>query len=160
MRALAAAAVLLMVSACQAPPPAEMTDAERAQIEAEVNAIHAEFWDAWRETDVNGGMAYYYNSPALAFGMDGQLVSGWTTLNELAQSLNIASQAISFAESQATVLAPDVVYVREQGIASETLTTGVITPESAFAFTCVWVRQNGEWKVHFAHLSKPPPESP
>ena len=36
MRTIAAFAVLLIVAACQAPPPAEMTEAEIAQYEAEV----------------------------------------------------------------------------------------------------------------------------
>ena len=36
MRALAAVFVLLLVSACQAPPPAEMTYTERAQVADEV----------------------------------------------------------------------------------------------------------------------------
>ncbi len=39
MRALPALAVLLLVSACQAPPP-EMTEAEIAQIEADVFGVY------------------------------------------------------------------------------------------------------------------------
>ena len=44
MRYLVAVFVLLLASACQAPPPPEMTDAEIAQIEAEVlEAIETNF---------------------------------------------------------------------------------------------------------------------
>jgi hypothetical protein len=51
MRTLAALAVLLLVAACQSPPPTEMTQAEIAQIEAEVNEW-AEAWvDVWRAND-------------------------------------------------------------------------------------------------------------
>lgn len=51
MRALAAFVVLLFVAACQAPPPAEMTEAERAQIEAEILEV-AETWvDGLRQFD-------------------------------------------------------------------------------------------------------------
>jgi hypothetical protein len=39
MRTLAAVAVPLLVAACQTTPPPEMTEAERAQIQSEVEAV-------------------------------------------------------------------------------------------------------------------------
>jgi hypothetical protein len=47
MRALVAVVLLALISACQAPP-AEMTEAEIAQVEAEVMEWAEGFLDAWR----------------------------------------------------------------------------------------------------------------
>jgi ketosteroid isomerase-like protein len=63
MRALAAVAVLFLVSACQAPPPSEMTDAEKAQIEAEAQQAINDRWDAYEamvtEMDLDTWLSYW-----------------------------------------------------------------------------------------------------
>ena len=53
---------LAFLAACQ-PATTELTEEQKAEIAAEVNAINAGFWDAWRATDFDQGMSYYYNSP-------------------------------------------------------------------------------------------------
>jgi uncharacterized protein (TIGR02246 family) len=62
MRTLAAVAVLLLVAACQAPP-AEMNEAEIAQIEAEVrqelNDLISEFADAMLRGDAEAVMSLF-----------------------------------------------------------------------------------------------------
>mgnify|MGYP001822653937 CR=1 FL=1 len=50
MRVLLAVAVLMLVAACQAPP-AEMTEAEIAQIEAEVMQFADDWMDAWKDME-------------------------------------------------------------------------------------------------------------
>ncbi|NIN49579.1 MAG: hypothetical protein GTN62_05645 [Gemmatimonadales bacterium] len=57
------------------------------------------------------------------------------------------------------VLAPDVVCVTQLGTVSVTDTAGVTGPEIAFAYTAIWVRRNGEWKVLLGHESIPAPEA-
>ena len=57
MRTLAAVACLMLVTGCQAPPPAEMTDAEIAQIEAEVVALMENAFEGIRQLDVDMVMA-------------------------------------------------------------------------------------------------------
>jgi ketosteroid isomerase-like protein len=160
-RIVLAAFALTVLAACQ-PATTELTDQQRGELAAEVELLHGQFWDEWRAADVHGGMSYYLNSPEFAFAMEGQLLNGFEATHDVVHEMftNIASQTITFAESQTAVLAPNVVYVREQGVYSLTDTLGVTGPEMAFAFTANWVRSNGEWKIYFAHESAPTPETP
>ena len=137
-----------------------MTEEQKAKTAAEVNILHAEFWDAWRETDIERGMSYYRNSPEFTFTRNGQIINGFAALDELVKSLNLASQVVTFAESKTTVLAPDIVYIVEHGVYTMTDNEGVTSPETTFAFSGLWVNHEGEWKIHFVHLSEPTPETP
>ena len=68
MRALAAVTVLALVAACQAPSP-EMTEADIAQIEAEVTEL-AEAWvNAWNdvETDCETAIDHWHPDHMLYF---------------------------------------------------------------------------------------------
>ena len=57
MRTLAAIAVLMFVNACQGPPPAAMTEAELAQIQADVMSWADQWIESSRSLDVDGVMA-------------------------------------------------------------------------------------------------------
>ncbi len=153
-----AAFALPVLAACQ-PTSNELTDYQKGEIAAEVELIQGQFWDAWGVND-GGGMSYYNNSPDLALSMEGQLVRGWATVNDIVESSAWTTQEITINDSQITVLAPNVVYVMDQGTYTESFDTGETGPETAFAFTGIWVRQSGEWKVHFGHVSYPTPETP
>ena len=53
MRRLAVAALsLAFLAACQ-PATIELTEEQRAEIAAEVEALHAASWDAWRAADLD-----------------------------------------------------------------------------------------------------------
>ncbi len=159
MRRLAPAVLsLAFLAACQ-PATIELSEERKAEISAQVNAVKADFWDAWRETDVEAGMSYYLNSPEFVFVNDGLPINGWTAVNQFAQSSEIASQTITLVESKATVLALDVVHVAEHGTYSTVAVSGETGPEVAFAFSGLWVNEGGDWKVHFAHLSRFMPET-
>ncbi len=163
MRRLAFVALSLafLATACQ-PATTELTEEQKAAIAAEVNAINAELLDAMNEVDADRVMSYYLNSPELVEAFAGHLVVGFAALDDLAQRVfaMVASQAITVTESRTTVLAPDVVCVVLQMTGTFTDTSGVTVPEIAGASTLIWVRRNGEWKVHFAHSSTSAPEAP
>jgi hypothetical protein len=147
---------LAFLVACQ-PATTELTEEQKAEVAAELNAIKADFWDAWREWDVDRGMSYYHNSPDFIWANEGLLI-GWEALNEAARAANLESQAIAINESRVTVLDVDAVHMVEQGTYSETDTDGVTGPEMTFAFSALWLRSNGEWKVHAVHVSRLPAE--
>jgi heat shock protein HslJ len=157
-RIVYAAFALTVLAACQ-PASTELTDYQKHEIAAEVELLHGQFWEAWRVYD-GRGMSYYRDSPEFTFALDGQLLNGFDAVNDAVQSSDVATQEITFNEVQITVLAPDVVCTMEQGTYTETDADGATGPETAFAFTAIWVRSDSEWKVHFAHASTPTPETP
>ena len=152
--------LLLVAVACQ-PATMEMTDAEKAAIADEVNAINAEFWDVWRDGDFDRGMTYYYNSPDLAFAMEGAVDYGYDQVDAKYRPnfANVASQILRVTHSQTTVLAPDAVCIMETARFSQTDRDGVTTPETDLALTSIWMLRDGEWKIHLAHESLPTPET-
>ena len=156
-----AAFALTVLAACQ-PATTELTDYQKAEIAAEVELLEGQFWDVWRRMDVEAGMSYYYNSPELSFAWDGQVLVGWTSGYDAseANSAIFVSQTINFTDSWTTVLAPDVVLVTQHGTRAWTDPDGVTSPELTFAWTSVWVRRDGEWKVHGAHASHVAQEGP
>ena len=148
------------LAACQ-PATTELTEEQKAEIAAEVNAINAEFWYAWRATDFDQGMSYYYNSPDLAFGFDGAVDYGYAEIDAKYRPgmAGVASQDITITSSETMVLAPDVVCTMETATYTATDTAGVTGPELSVAVTSIWVHRDGEWKIHIGHESFPPPES-
>jgi len=161
MRRLALAVpALAFLAACQ-PAPTDLTEEQKAEIAAEVNAINIEFFDAWRQADFDRGMSYYYDSPEFAFAYEGEVHYGYAEVEARFRPgmANVASQDITMTSSETMVLAPDVVCTMEAGTYSTTDTDGVTGPDGEFAVTSVWVRSNGEWKIHIGHESFQPPET-
>jgi uncharacterized protein (TIGR02246 family) len=152
--------MLVVFAACQTATM-ELTDVEKAAIADEVNAVNAEFWDAWRDADFDRGMSYYYDSPDFVLAFDGAVDYGHATVDAKFRPIfaSVASQTLTVTDSRTTVLAPDVVCIMETGTWSQTDTAGVTGPETDLALTSIWVLRDGEWKIHIAHESLPTPES-
>ena len=161
MRRVALAALsFAFLAGCQAATT-ELTDEQKAEIAAEVNAINTEFWGAWRQGDFDRGMSYYYNSPDLALAYEGVVDYGYAEIEAKYRPgmANVASQDIAITSSETTVLAPDVVCTMDAGTYAVTDTNGVTGPQSAFAVTLIWVLRGGEWKIHIGHESMPSPQT-
>ena len=157
-RAILAAFALTVLAACQ-PATNELTEEQKAEISAEVNAIHADMWDAWRAANYDLGVSYFERE-GFQFAYEGA-VYGYSGFEEIWRPAfaSIASQVITIAESQTTVLAPNVVCIMDAGTYTQTGEDGITTPEESFAFTGIWVHQEGEWKLNLMHESVPTPES-
>jgi SnoaL-like domain/Prokaryotic membrane lipoprotein lipid attachment site len=160
-RTLFAALALTVLAACQ-PATTELTDGQKAEIAAEVNALHADFWDAWRAADVDRGLSYYPNIPEITYATDGDLFVGPSEVEDQARSwgADLASQTITITESHTTVLSSSIVCINERATYSQTNNAGVTAPERVFAGTYIWVLRNGEWKVEISHESGPISENP
>ena len=160
-RFVLAAFVLSVFAACQ-PATTELTEEQKAAIAAEVNALHTESMNAWEHAEFDRGMSYFRNSPEFIIANDGNLFVGYDVAYDAFQPAfdNIEGQTFRTIESHTTVLAPNVVSVMYKGTWIEHYTTGEDGPETTFAFNTIWVRQNGDWKVNFAHQSTPNTESP
>jgi len=159
-RFVLAAFALTVLAACQ-PASIELTDYQKAEIEDEVQLLHDQFWDAWRETSVDRGMSYYLNSPQFTGAVEGQLIHGFAAFDDLARSVfaNVARQSIRIDESQTTVMAHDLVCVIEHITYTQTDTAGETGPEYTSAITLAWALRDGEWKVYHFHSSSPTPEN-
>ncbi len=157
---LAALSLAFMATACQ-PATTELTEEQKAEIAAEVNAINAEFWDVWRAADFDRAMSYYHNSPDLAFAMEAVVDYGYAEIDAKYRPgfASVASQTLTVTHSRTTVLAPDVVCIMETARMSQTDTAGVTGPETDVALTNIWMLRDGEWKIHISHESLPTPES-
>lgn len=140
-------------AACQ-PAATGLTDERKAEITAEVSAINAGYWDAWRAADWDRGMAYYLDSPDFVWAAGGVLTFGLSALEDLRPGFNtVASQTFTFRDSRIIVMAPDAASVAAIGTWAQTDTAGVTGPGRDFAWTATWIRRNGEWKIHLVHMS-------
>ena len=158
-RAIVAAFALTVLAACQ-PVTTELTEEQKAAIADTVSAVNAEFWSALEAAEFDRGMSYVYNSPEAVWGYAGVVDFGWDAIYARYSPMfeTMASQTLTFTESRATVLTPDVVCINQIGSAIPTDTAGVVGPEENFAVLTVWVRRDGEWKVQFGHESVLIPE--
>jgi ketosteroid isomerase-like protein len=147
--------LMLVVAACQ-PGTTELTEQQKAEIAAEVNTLNTEYWDAWRAADWDRGMAYYLDSPDFVWVAGGAAFFGSTVLEEYRDGFaHVASQTFAFRDSRTIVMAPNAASVTALGTWAQTDTAGVTGPARDIAWTAIWIRRDGQWKIHLAHLSYP-----
>ena len=160
-RIVFSAFAVIVFSACQSATT-ELTEEMKAEIAAEVELLHGQFWDAWRAADVDRGLSYYPDIPEAAYATEGDLFFGPSEMENQARSwgADLASQTITFTESHTTVLSSNIVCINARATYSQTDNAGATAPERVFAGTYVWVLHNDEWKVQFSHESGPYPETP
>jgi len=160
-RFIIAAFALTFLAACQ-PATTELTEEQKAEIAAEVNAIHSEMWDAWREADVPKAMSNYLDSPEFTLALQGQLISGFGAFDEMVGSIfsNVESQTITVDETQTAVFAANTVCVVEHVTYTMTDTDGITSPEYTAVLTSLWIKNDSEWRIHHYHNSSPTPEQP
>jgi len=159
-RIVLAAFALTVLAACQSATT-ELTEQQKAEIAAEVELLHGQFWDAWRAADIDRGWTFYPDIPEVSYATDGELFVGLSAIedNDRSNFAHIASQTITITESHTTVVARNVVCINELAKWTVTDTSGATTPERVFAGTYVWVLRDGEWKVQFSHESIPASDS-
>ncbi len=152
------AAALIAAAAC-APAPAELSDDDRQAVHDEVAAQLESFWQVWRQADFDRGMALYDDHPDFSFASEGTMWRSRAAADSAFRPTfaDVQSQNVEFEETHIVVLGRDHVYSAQRGTYSQTLADGTTTPPSTFAFTMVWVRSNGEWKVRLGHHSEPSP---
>jgi ketosteroid isomerase-like protein len=154
---LAAAAVAV---SCGGPSGAVLSDAERATLTDSVTARSAEWRAAVQRADAAAILAFYHDGPETAVVNASDLLQKEATLGWLAASLPNAmmalrSQAITATDQRFAVLDRDAVVETAVGEWTGTDTTAATT-SSHFAFTRVWVRRDGTWKIIHSHLANVP----
>ncbi len=154
---LPALAFCIAAVACQ-PATTELTEEQKAAIADTVNALLDDYWDAWRDVDFDRGMSFFLDAPETAFASADQVDYGLATLDSKYRPFmaTFESQEITLADSRTTVLASNAVYTMQRGTYVQTDTAGVVGDTLPFAYSMVWVRRNGEWKVLAGHQSDAP----
>ena len=158
-RFLLAAFALTVLAACQ-PATVELTEDQKAAISDTVNTLMTEYWDAERSADYDRARVYVHASSETVFACPtGRLFHPFEVFDSRSREVwgSIAEQDVQIAETRTTVLAPNVANVMQRGTFAVTDTSGVTLPETNFAFTALWVRQEGGWKMLQMHRSGPNP---
>jgi uncharacterized protein (TIGR02246 family) len=98
--------------------------------------------------------APFLDGPAAAFGSAGGLVLGTAQLrsNITTAYRSLRGQRFETMEQRVGVLGPDAAVTTGWGNFTSTDTTGT-EAQGLQAFTFVWVRQEGTWRVLQAHFS-------
>jgi uncharacterized protein (TIGR02246 family) len=138
--------------------PPEMTEAEIAQIEAEVEAATNEWWAVWSAgEDYDRFVAIYADDPDVHWISDGVPYFGRAEMdaNFRPAMENMRGQENTRVEWRTIVIAPDVAYTVRINDIVQTDLAGISGPTVRYAETLVWVKRDGEWKVLFGHGSTP-----
>jgi ketosteroid isomerase-like protein len=152
-----AVAVLVLLSACQAPP-VEMTEAEIAQIEAEVEAATNEWWEVWSAfEDFDRFMTFVADEPETLWIADAVPTFGKAAIDANFRPVQDAFQRQdnTRVEWRTIVLARDVAYTVRINDCFQIDLEGNPGPTVRYAETMVWVKRDGEWKVLIGHGSTP-----
>ena len=129
-------------------PSAEMTEAERVAIVAEVEAYLAEYEEAWEALDLDRALSLNVQTPEFTWAMDGVITRSFATIDEFSRSFYSTIEAVDWtnADKHISVLSRDAVAVFDVGTEVVTTTEGVST-ESTYTYTYVLVRRDGAWKM-------------
>jgi len=136
-------------------PPAEMTEAEIAQIEAEVSAIADQMMTALSNLDMSFSEAHY--DPATMHGNDGTAYFAtyeeWVAHNEELVG-RFEELDADWTNTRVDVLAPDVALFVGQNSVDATQVSGARTNIQGY-ITLVLKKSEGDWKiVHQASVGR------
>ena len=151
--AIVAAVIALRYYRTSPPASTEMTEAERAQIQAEVDSLTAEWWKAWEVFDWNRGLSFVEDAPETTWTGAVQTVYSIAEMREVWPSAmaGLGRQDLDFTNARTVVLAPDIVWTLREGNYVLMDTAGAVVSEGQFNETAVWVKRSGEWKILLGH---------
>jgi ketosteroid isomerase-like protein len=150
------AAIATCAVACQ-PASTELTEGQRAAIKDTIEQVMSEIADAARALDADRIRAVYAESPVSV--INGVIIEDFDARFELTRQFlrSLRSLEGSFRNVHLEVLASDAVVVTRNDDLSWIDTTGT-AGELHTAWTGVFRRIDGEWRVIFSHESWPAPE--
>lgn len=145
-------ALAVILSACQSTSQ-ELTEQQKANLAAEVDAVASSWWAAWAAVDLETGMSFVSHAPEASFtnneitlyGVDA-IRADWTNWES-----GLREQDIDFTDSYTIVLSPNIAYTIRKYAVVATRADGSITPELTGVETLVWVKENGDWKMRHGH---------
>ena len=138
--------------------PAKMTEAQVAQIEAEVDSVTSEWWAVWSAgEDADRFFSFLADDAEAVWISDANPLFGRAEIEEAFRPVleNIQRQDNTPLEWRTIVIAPEVAYTVRINDVVQTFVTGDSGPVIRYAETLVWVKRDGEWRVLIGHGSTP-----
>ena len=154
--ALAAAACLLGVAACQ-PAPAPFNPDDPAIIAA-IDSLVTGAMEGAAAVDADKVLAMAEGKGELTFMTGDVLLTGLAPIREQFRSTysGLRSQHQTLIEKRVRILSPDVAVVMAVGEGTYTDQAGWTSPPVGMGTTIVFVREDGRWRARHAHQSIAP----
>ncbi|MCG6958032.1 MAG: nuclear transport factor 2 family protein [Gemmatimonadetes bacterium] len=146
-------ATAMAVAACQSGGSAEVTDAQRTEITAQVTQVIDSVFTAMNAGDVDAVYGHYRNSDEFISVTVTQFLEGWNAFKSVTSSFFAQHPGVTFQHRivQTQVLAPNVAAVTIQGSSNEA---------PLLMWTDVLVREEGRWVITLEHESWPGATAP
>jgi ketosteroid isomerase-like protein len=151
----------LLVVAPTARAASRMTEAERGRVKAEIEAAVNALLSSARAADLEGCFANASGSADYRGIDNGILYRSARAWKDAFQDGfgRLRSQDIRVDTLDVLVLTPDLATSTGHGTFTSTSKTGDTTPRRPFAWTFLWRREDGRWKMIQAHQSFGPIEA-
>jgi ketosteroid isomerase-like protein len=145
----------LVIGGC-APPPASLSDADRAAVVAEVTAALSELTAAMNAHDSEGVIRFYPEDPSFLYLGCTDFITGGATFRRMVAPYYGPGNEVSFEQQivSVQVLSPTAAVASQRGSSSEA---------EALFWTQVLVKKDGRWVITYEHESWPdcsPPSAP
>jgi hypothetical protein len=151
--AILAVIALLYVATVPNAPSGDLTEAEISQIQAEIDSLTNEWWDAWQVFDWERGFSFIADAPETTWTGAGPTVYSVAEMRELwpPSMEGFQRQDLEFTNARTVVLDRDIVWTLREGSYVLIDTSGAEVAQGTHNETAVWVKRNGEWKVLLGH---------
>lgn len=149
---LAAVGMIVVVAGVNA---AGLSEAEKSRIKGEIEAEVQKIAVAAKAVDIERATASSSLSPDYRAIDNGTVYASRDALLAVFREgfRRLQSQDIRVIDQDTVVLAPDVAVYTGRGTFTATDKSGTTSPVTPFAWTIVWRRESGAWKVLNLHQS-------
>ncbi len=148
------ATAVLALPAC-APAGRPLAEVQRAAIADTVRRLTREVAEGAGQVSVERAFARFERGTEFAFANNG--TASFAPDSVLAQFRRVyrplRRQDIDLSAWKVTVLGPDAAVVTTHGSYTYTDSTGVTSSPRLLAWTLVWARRDGQWRVLHSHQS-------
>lgn len=160
MKNLFFVAITLLLCSCGQQSDKVMTDVQKAKITEEVKPFVTQLWESNYSLDYEKWLVLYWNSSDFIFIANGQsfMYNDVAAFKEMWKSLEYQKYTPTYEKYD--VLAGDAVLYIMLGKVSVKFKTGDIMDTDKYAFTALFKKVDGTWKIVSGHASFPMPVPP
>ncbi|GLH72959.1 hypothetical protein GETHLI_14610 [Geothrix limicola] len=155
LRTLAQAGLLAVALAAPAQPQETLSEAQQAQIRAEVLQAVKPLLAAVERLDIQAMRTLSHKSPEFSFVMPDGTSYGFEEVLATAKELfaNLSGQKMITQKERVLVLAPDAALYLWQGRNDVMQKDGVLLRSDPYCCTYLYRKVDGQWKFAYGHES-------